>query len=379
MYPKRILQVLTVMTPGGAETMVMNYYRAMDRTKVQFDFLLHRDEKTAYIDEIIALGGKIFIMPSMSPKNHFSYLKALDTFFDEHLEYQIVHSHLNALSLWVLKIAKKNGIPVRIAHSHTSIEPFYKKIFLKNTDIPTTIKDTIQSILRYKVRKYATHYFSCGEKAGKWLFGSKNNKAKIINNAINASMFTYNPEISIKYKKELRASGKKIIGHVGNFSEAKNMNFLIRVFKELLTLRKDLILVLVGDGNSRSKIEKEVKNFNIKKNVVFLGVRNDIPSLLQAFDLFLFPSLYEGLPVTLIEAQAAGLKVVASDSITKEVAITELITFCSLQSSEKEWAQSVLINLEYNRENTFQQIVDGNYDILQNAKQLQQFYLNNSN
>ncbi|SHJ59732.1 Glycosyltransferase involved in cell wall bisynthesis [Arenibacter nanhaiticus] len=376
MYPKRILHVLTSMTRGGAENMVMNYYRAIDRTRVQFDFLLHRDEKSAFEDEIISLGGKIYKIPPITPKNYFLHQKVLNTFFKNHPEYQIVHSHLNALSYFILKASKKRAIPIRIAHSHTSIEPFYKKIFIKNTDLKTTVKDTIQSIIRYKVPKYATHYYSCGIKAGKWLFGSKNKEVTVINNAIDASLFTYDPIKSLKAKKTFNINGKIAIGHVGNFVEAKNHSFIIKIFHELLLIKNNFVLVLVGYGYYGSKIEKEVIALKLEQNICYLGVREDIPNILQAFDLFLFPSLYEGLPVTLIEAQASGLKIIASDTITKEVAITELITFCSLRKSEKEWAELIIKNLEYTRRNTFQEIVDGNYDIFQNSEKLQEFYLN---
>jgi glycosyltransferase involved in cell wall biosynthesis len=375
--PIRVLQVLTIMNLGGAETMIMNYYRHIDRTKVQFDFLLHRQERGFFDDEIESLGGNIYRMPAIAPRNYFNYKKQLNLFFDNHPHYAIVHSHLNALSSIILEIAKQKNISVRIAHSHLAVEStVFQKIFKRNTDIKATIKDTVQSLIRQKVRKVATHYFACGEKAGDWLYGKKNKQnITVINNAINASLFTYDIEKSKKIKASLNLAGKKIIGHVGRFNEQKNHFFLIKIFYEVYRRDKNCVLVLIGDGNLKSKIEKEVQNLGISKNVHFLGLRDNIPELLQGFDLFLFPSLYEGLPVTLVEAQASGIKILTSSTVTKEVNITGLVTYENLDTPPLKWAEIVLDKLSYDRKNTLEQIKDGGYDIYENAKNLQNFYL----
>lgn len=375
--PIRILHVLTIMNRGGAETMVMNYYRNINRELVQFDFLLHRKETGAFDNEILSLGGKIYRMPSISPKNYFKYQKELEQFFDEHPEYQVVHSHLNALSSIIFKVAKKKGIKTRIAHSHLAVEPFvFLKVFKPNTDIKATIKDSTQSLIRRRVRHLATHYFACGEKAGDWLFGKSNrDKVKIINNAVNAKDFLYNPKIRKKVQNELGLEGRKIIGHVGRFNEQKNHFLLIDIFHGLLQKNPNCTLLLVGGGNLKSKIQDKVEQLKISQEVIFLGLRDDIPELLQAFDLFLFPSLYEGLPVTLIEAQASGLKIVASNTITNEVDITGLITFCGLTDPIDHWAEEVDKNLTYERKNMLNSIVQGQYDIVENARNLQEFYL----
>lgn len=376
--PIRVLQVLTIMNLGGAETMIMNYYRHVDRTKVQFDFLLHRQERGFFDDEIESLGGKIYRMTPISPKNYFSYKNNLNVFFDEHPEYSIVHSHLNALSSIILSVAKNKKIPYRIAHSHLAVESsVLKKIFKKNTDIKATIKDTIQSLVRGKVAKVATHYFACGEKAGDWLFGQKNKaKVTIINNAINASLFTYDAAKANKIKEEFGLKNEKVIGHVGRFNEQKNHFLLIKIFNEIYKKDNNYVLLLIGDGNLKDKIKEEAKRLNIDKNIHFLGLRDNIPELLQGFDLFLFPSLYEGLPVTLIEAQASGLKIITSSTVTQEVDITGLITYIDLEKPESVWAESVLSNINYNRKDTLNQIREGGYDIFENAKNLQIFYLN---
>ncbi|MGZ0017165.1 glycosyltransferase family 1 protein [Yeosuana sp. AK3] len=374
------MQVLTIMNRGGAETMIMNYYRAMDKTKIQFDFLLHRTAEGAFDKEIVSLGGKIYYMPAINPKNYFQYKKRLEYFFKQHKEYQIVHSHLNALSTIILGVAKKNGVRVRIAHSHLAVEPYViANIFRKNTDVMATIKDAIQSLIKFKVADNATHFFACSLKAGEWLFGKKQSEnIKVINNAINTSNFTYDSQLAVKAKKNLHLLDKKIIGHVGRFNEQKNHFFLIKIVKELIELDKDFNLVLIGDGNLKPSIENEVQKLNIKDHVHFLGLQDNIPFYLQAFDIFLFPSLYEGLPVTLIEAQAAGLKIITSSTVTKEVNITDLVTFYDLDKSEKEWAKLVLNTIDYTRENTMQTIIEMNYDIVENANKLQMFYLQNN-
>lgn len=377
MRPTRVLQVLTIMNRGGAETMIMNYYRAIDRTKIQFDFLLHRNEKGAFDDEIKDLGGIIHRMPPIKPTNYFRYKKLLSAFFKSHPEYRIVHSHLNALSSLVLAAAKQHRVPIRIAHSHLAIEPYIiKNIFYKNRDVIATIKDTIQSLIRGRVKKTATHYFACSEKAGNWLFGEKNtHKVQIINNAIDTSSFIYNRSLATRIKETMNFTNEKIIGHVGRFNEQKNHLFLIRIFKEIVTLDKNSRLLLIGDGNMKNRVEEEVKRLKIENYVLFLGIRGDIPLLLQSFDVFLFPSLYEGLPVTLIEAQASGIKIVTSDTVTQEVDISGLVTFLNLNTPEKQWAQSVLSSIPYERKNMSKKILENGYDIHRNARNLQDFYL----
>lgn len=256
--PLRILQVLTIMNRGGAETMIMNYYRNIDRTKVQFDFLLHRQEQGSFDEEIISLGGKIYRMNAISPKNYLNYRRSLSQFFDQHPEYKIVHSHLNALSFIILQIAKKKKIPIRIAHSHIAVEAFaIKKIFTPNTDVKATIKDSIQSLIRHRVRKYASHYFACGKKAAIWLYGKRNlEKVTIINNAIDSSRFTFNQNTRKKIRQNFQIpENAKLIGHVGRFDEQKNHFFIVKVFQELIKIESSAQLILIGDGGLRPKLK----------------------------------------------------------------------------------------------------------------------------
>lgn len=374
--PIRILQVLTIMNRGGAETMIMNYYRNIDRNKIQFDFLVHRKEKGAFDDEIKSLGGKIYIMQNLSLKNIPAYLKSLDFFLKNHKEYKVIHSHINAFSVFILRAAKNNNVPIRIAHSHTSLYNLNLNPFSKDRhDLSFTIKFIAQNIFKLKIPKYANYYFSCGDKAGQWLFGKKNlSKVKIINNAIDSDVFTYNKDISLKMKKILNLENKLVIGHVGNFVPEKNHSFLIKIYQEIKRINPKASLVLVG-AFGKYEIEKLVDS-NLPEDLNILGLRSDVPDILQAIDIFLFPSTNEGLPVTLIEAQAAGLRIIASNDITQELNITNLIDFLPLEKSPEFWANAVLNSYPYHRRNTKNEIIEGDYDIKNNASDLQEFYIN---
>ncbi|WP_166966413.1 glycosyltransferase family 1 protein [Yeosuana marina] len=371
----RVLQVFTVMNRGGAESMIMNYYRAIDRTKIQFDFLVHRKEKGAFDDEIESLGGRMYKLTPINPLLPNNYYKALRAFFKTNQQYKIVHSHLNTFSCFPLKIAKEFNIPCRIAHAHIAIEPIkLKDVIQKNESLKETFKKLIKFQLKKKIKNAPTHYFSCGEKAGNWLFGEETTFT-IMNNAIDTEAFTYNPEISKSYKKRNALEDKVVIGHVGRFSSQKNHLFLFQIFKSLLNKKDNCVLVLVGDGTMREKLETEVKNLEIANKVLFLGVRTDIPQLYQMMDMFVFPSFYEGLPVTLIEAQSAGLKVFASDKITKEVALTDDITYLPLTEDSDIWADKILEKMTETKKDHVELLKNKGYDIHKNAELVQEFYL----
>ncbi len=376
MKPIRVLQVLTIMNRGGAETMVMNYYRNIDRSKVQFDFLLHRQERGVFDDEIENLGGKIYRLQNISFKNLSKYKKSLDAFFKDHKEYKIVHSHLNALSVFVLQSAKRNNVTTRVAHSHTSLYNLNLNPFSKDRNsVGFAFKFFAQNILKRSITKYANHYFSCGDKAGNWLYGKKNaDSVRIINNAIDSNQFISDPVRSLVLKKELNLGEKLVVGHVGNFVPEKNHKFILETFKTLKEIKKQSVLILIGGGFGKTIFEDMARELQIENDVIFLGVRSDVPDLLQAMDVFLFPSINEGLPVTLIEAQAAGLRVVASNEISKELNITGLVDFLSLNQSHKFWAEKLLELSSEKKENTEEKIIEGNYDIKNNALELQEFY-----
>jgi glycosyltransferase involved in cell wall biosynthesis len=366
----RILQLFTILNRGGAETMVMNYYRHIDRNKIQFDFAVHRREKGAYEDEIHSLGGKIYRFLPLHPKNFIVYKKQISKFFDEHPEYHIIHGHVSELGYFFYKEAYKRKIPCIIMHAH-------------NTSMDMDLKAPFRYFFIHASRKYLSHYFSCSQKAFYWYFGKNTNKKNyILNNAIDAEKFLYDKYASTTIKKKLSIDNKFVIGNVARFSAQKNHLFLIEIFSKIYKKNKNAILALVGDGNLRPKIEARAKSLHIEDAILFLGIRSDIPELMQSFDVFLFPSLYEGLGVALIEAQAAGLKCIVSTGVPEEAAIIpDLVDFISLEKSASYWADAILKYANgYERENTHQELIKAGYNIKNNAKWLENFYLiNNSN
>ncbi len=374
----RILQVFTVMDRGGSESMIMNYYRNIDRNKIQFDFLVHRKKDAAFDEEIRNLGGKIYRMDAINPLFPHKYYKKLRVFFDEHPEYKIVHSHLNAFSSFPLKIAKEFNIPCRIAHAHIAIDNVsLKTILMYNESIKETAKKALKNQLKKRIHKDATHFFSCGEKAGKWLFGKKK-PFLTMNNAIDSKKFSYNELVSIEYKKEFALENELVIGHVGRFTNQKNHTFLLQIFASLLKKKPNSTLVLIGGGPLKQKIKQEANHLGISHKVMFLGVRTDIPKLFQMLDVFVFPSFYEGLPVTLIEAQAAGVKIFASNAITEEVCLTDDIVFLSISNSADYWSEKILKIPSFKKNDNVEQIVRGEYDIVKNSIEIEKFYFKQS-
>lgn len=353
------------MNRGGLETMLMNYYRQMDRNKIQFDFMVHRPERGHYDDEIEILGGRIFQMPPIRPGNYRTYFKLLKEFFANHSEYRVVHSHINENSGFVLKAAKKAGVPGRIAHSHLS-------------DLKIDYKIPFRLYARFYMQNNPNKLFACSKNAGRWLFGQKRVNSEellVLNNAVNTQEFTFRESIRRKIREDLGLQNKLVIGHVGRFNEQKNHNFLIEIFNILSQERSDAVLILIGDGDLKDQIEKKVESLCLSERVKFLGIRSDISNLMQAMDLFLFPSLYEGLPVVLVEAQAAGLKCVVSNTITQESDITGGVDFISLKKTPEEWASKIL-STSFDRKDTSKKIQDAGYDSITMAKWLSDYYSN---
>ncbi|MFB9057608.1 glycosyltransferase family 1 protein [Mariniflexile ostreae] len=375
MQPIRILQVFTTMGRGGAESMIMNYYRHIDKTKIQFDFLVHREGSAAFDAEIEQLGGVIYRLPEINPIFPQNYYNALREFFKTHHTYKIVHSHLNTFSCFPLKVAEEFNIPVRIAHAHIAMDPINIKTTLKSkANFIEAIKKIIKIQVKKKIHKHSTHRFACGIKAGKWLFGEQM-PFKVMNNAINAKTFVYNPSLSEQLKKEFQIDNQTVLGHIGRFTHQKNHEYLIRIFAEVLKINKNFILILIGDGHLDDQIKRLTEKLEVSNQVKFLGLRTNIPELLQLIDIFVFPSFYEGLPVTLIEAQAAGVKILASDTITKEVQLTDDIHYLSIDLKPQYWANTVVSLVPFEKKNNLKQITDGNYDITENALNIENFYI----
>ncbi|KHS57844.1 hypothetical protein QX51_06745 [Terrisporobacter othiniensis] len=356
--PIRILHIVTYMGRGGLETMIMNYYRNIDRSKVQFDFLTHREERWDYDDEIEKLGGKIYRLPRLNPFNP-NYIKALDGFFKEHKEYKIVHCHQDCLSGIPLKYAKKNGVPLTIAHSH-------------NANQDKNIKYLVKLAAKKNICKYSDHLFACGKEAGEWMFNTSD--FEILNNAIDTKKYIYNEEKSLEMKEKLGVTDKFVVGHVGRFRPQKNHSFIIDIFKEVCEKEPNSILLLVGDGPLEEEIKKKVHDLGLEDKVKFLGSRDDVNDLMQAMDVFILPSLYEGFGIVLIEAQASGLKCVISESIPTDAIISEKVKQLSLGDDISTWAKEILSSKSERKEG-IEDIEKSKYDIKSNAKWLENFYI----
>lgn len=354
----RVLQIVTYMGRGGLETMIMNYYRNIDRNKVQFDFLVHRQEEADYDKEIVALGGKIYHIPMLNPFSK-SYFNALDSFFKEH-KYDIVHCHLDCMSAYPLKIAKKNGVRVRIAHSHNKSQD-------KNLKYP------IKLYSKRLIPKYATHLLSCGKEAGDWMFNGK--PYTILNNAIDAQSYRFDKQIREEMREQLGFNQEDfVIGHVGRFNPQKNHNFIIDVFNFVHKKNTAAKLVLVGAGDGQKAIKEKVESLALSDSVLFLGNRTDVNKILQAMDVFLFPSLYEGLPLSIIEAQAAGLPCVISDNVPPECIVTDLIEAASLDDALAKWEIVITSQKSVKRKDTYELIKKSGFDVKSNVLVLEKMY-----
>ena len=363
--PIRIAQIIGKWLGGGVESVVMNYYRHIDRTKIQFDFICDEDSTNIPYDEIEQLGGRVILVPPY--QKVFEYQKDLIKIFKDN-NYKIVHSHLNTLSVFPLRAAKKAGVPVRIAHSHSTTN---KKEWKKNL---------VKQVLRPFSKVYATNYMCCSELAGRWLFGNKEydkGNVYLLNNAIDLDKFKYDEQLRNKKRKELNIKDDTlVIGHIGRFVEQKNHKFLIDIFNEVHKQNNNSLLILVGQGPLMEEIKEKVKKLGLEDCVKFLGQRNDVNELYQVFDVFCLPSLYEGLPVVGIEAQATGLLCVLSDDMTKETKVLNETEFLSLKQSADIWAKIILNKqlILLDKNNTAKKKIAVGYDINNESFKLEKIY-----
>lgn len=362
----RVLHILHTMNRGGTENAIMNYYRHIDRERIQFDFLLTDPNKCAFEDEIISLGGIIHRVPRLTMSNPTPYLKGVDHFFKIHPEYRIVHSHTSSKSVFPLYIAKRHNIPVRICHSHSSKSE-------------NGIKGFIRDILKLGLKKVATTFFACGEQAAEWLYGKKfldNGNVSIIRNVIEGDKFTLNLETRQKYRELLHIQDSTLlIGHTARFNAAKNHLFLIDIFKELKSMIADSKLLLIGDGELREQITEKVNSLGLTNDVIFAGVVPNVYDYEQAIDIFMLPSLYEGLPLSIIEAQISGLKCFTTEgTVSKECSVTDLVSYLPLERGAKYWAEEIYKAKDYNRYDRLDEIKKAGYDARTSAYELENIY-----
>lgn len=368
--PVRVLNLFTIMNRGGAETMVMNHYRKIDKSKVQFDFLVHRQERGAYDDEIEAMGGRIYRMCPIHPQNFGKYKKMLRVFFDEHPEYKILHSHMSELGCFAFEEAERRGIKVKICHAHNA--PVKGSM---------TLKERAQLIFRDYFKKrmfpFSDYLFVCGKEAGNWLYGEENSDRFIMmSNAVDADKFRFSAEHRKEIRQSLNLNNKFVIVNVGRFNPQKNHTFVLDVFSAIKNKVPNSMLLLVGNGELESDIKDKVASLGLTNDVLFLGLRDDIHKLLSASDVFLFPSLYEGLPVTMVEAQASGIKCFISDAVPSQCILGDDVTVLKLRDSAESWSQHIIGLADgYDRADRYDNIAKAGFDIRASAGWLENFYL----
>ncbi|MGG1242643.1 glycosyltransferase family 1 protein [Bacillus cabrialesii] len=332
---QRVLHVLSGMNRGGAETMVMNLYRKMDRSKVQFDFLTYRNDPCAYDEEILSLGGRLFYVPSIGQSNPLTFVRNVRNTIKENGPFSAVHAHTDFQTGFIALAARLAGVPVRVCHSH-------------NTSWKTGFnwKDRLQlMVFRRLILANATALCACGEDAGRFLFGRSNMERESVHllpNGIDLDLFAPNGQRDEEKTARGIAADRLIIGHVARFHEVKNHAFLLKLAAHLKERGVRFQLVLAGDGPLREKMEEEARRQDLLSEVLFLGTEDRIHELMRTFDVFVMPSLYEGLPVVLVEAQASGLPCIISDNITEKVdAGLGLVTRLSLSEPIGIWAETI--------------------------------------
>lgn len=361
--PIRVAHIMGKMRTGGVESVVLNYYRHMDRSKVQFDFVVDEDSPSVPYDEIESLGGQVYKIPPY--QKPFAYHSALVRLLRRN-KYAIVHSHINTLSVFALFAAKRARVPVRIAHSHSTAGK----------------GETKRNLLKYGLRPFSrafpTHYYACSEYAGRWLFGNRlydAGKVVLIKNAIDIKRFSFSPKTRREARESLGVTDRFVLGHTGRFMTQKNHSFIVDIFKQILAMEPRAILLLAGEGGLEQEIREKVDLLGLTEYVRFLGVRDDVDKLMMAFDAFLLPSLYEGLPVVAIEAQACGLLMVVSDTVTTEAKINKNLIYMPLSAPADEWARKTLNGLEFDRTAAFGAVAGAGYEIDGAAKELCERYM----
>ena len=366
--PIKIAHIIGKWVGGGVEAMVMNYYRHIDTSKVQFHFLCDSDSTNIPYKEIESLGGKVILIPPY--QKVLTYQKELKKILKQN-HYQIVHSHINTLSVFPLRAAKKAGVKIRIAHSHSTTNKAEWK------------RNLIKQILRLFSKIYATHYMCCSQSAGRWLFVDKEyykGNVYLLNNAIDLEKFEYNEQIRNEVRTKLEIDKNTfVVGHVGRFVKTKNYDFVLDVFYQMHQKNENTVLLLAGQGPLKKQMEEKVQKLNLTKYVKFLGQIDQIDRVYQAFDVFLLPSLYEGLGLVLIEAQCAGVQCIASEQVPRDAKITDQLLFISLSQKPEFWAEQALKLKTTFRTSHRQEAIQYGYDIKKEAEKLEEKYWSFSN
>lgn len=372
--PKRVLHVIQRMRPGGVQTAVMNLYRTIDRTKIQFDFAVRSPQQEYYDNEIKALGGRIFQLPwhQGNPLSVLMYKKALKQILIKNGPFVAVHSHAGLYSGHILPVASQAGIPLRLAHSHSALSDKY-----------SNLRNIWANFMRRSIRKHATHMLACSKLASDWLYGiswDQDYRISKFPNALDLSLYAKLDSNRLQLRKiaKLPLDGL-LIGHVGRFDSVKNHAYLLKIFARLRETYPQAHLILAGEGELKSKIMDLAEQYCLTEAVIFLGVRNDIPQILGALDIFILPSLHEGFGIVLVEAQAAGTPCLASDSISAEVDLgLNMVSFVPLSNNIALWvneAKNMLNKARIPWEKREMALETFGYDIRYATELLQNLYL----
>ena len=355
---------------GGTEAVMMNYYRRIDRDRFSVNFLFHGSQEQCsgnpFCEQVLSTGGRIFFVTPRG-EDFMRNRREVAQIFAEN-RYDIVHCHMDSAASFVLKLAKKAGVPVRAAHSHSTGDHF----IMKSTELANTVYRVILAHARRQTAREANLRFACSDAAGKWLYGSR--PFTVINNGVDCEHFAFSEEKRRRIRDELGLSDKLVIGHVGRLSRVKNQNKLLDVFAAVHKERPDSALVMVGSGEDHDPISERVKSEFPDRSVILTGARSDSDCLLSAFDVFVMPSLYEGLSVAAVEAQAAGLPCVLSDTVTKQVKLTENVCFLPLDASGETWSREVLRMSALERKYTREDIRAAGFDSEQVVRELEKAY-----
>lgn len=364
----RVLQIIGIVAGGGVESVIMNYYEHIDRTKVQFDFVIHNDNRIDITQKVKAMGGKVY---KVTPyyKNPIAFMYDIYKIIKNY-HYRVVHSNMNTLSTFSLFAAWIAGVPIRILHNHSTSSPGETK------------RNIMKCILRPFARLFANHYLACSYFAGEWMYGKEmmdRGEVTIINNAIDLKKYAFNPPKREILRKKLGLTDEFVIGHVGRFMFQKNHEFLIDIFAEVHKKCPHMVLLLVGDGPLRPAMEGKVRKLGLTENVKFLGLRNDVQDLYNVMDFFILPSRYEGLGMVGVEAQANGLEILASTEVPEEMKFTNLVKFVSLKYNASIWSDNVIkIYNSQNKIRNDQDVFISNnlkFDIVTQAELLVNYYL----
>lgn len=360
--PIRVLQVLPRLLRGGSQTMVMNIYRAIDRSKIQFDFIIFTQNHGDFYDEIKSLGGRVYHLHKFNGKNMPVIIREWNAFFKAHPEYKIMHSHVRSFASIYIPIAKKYGVKT-IIHSHS-------------TSNPKNFSGLVKTIMEYPLRYQADYLFACSREAGEWLYGKKSTSKGnyyFMPNAVNLSDFSYSQEDRLRIRDELGIDNKFVVGHVGGFEVPKNHSFLLKVFAELHERNPETVLLLVGDGTLEQDVREQCAELRLSGSVIFTGLQANVAPYLSAMDVFVFPSLWEGLPVSVVEAQANGLQCYVSDKVTGDVNLSELVHYLPIDRGTGKWT-SAISDCESGRTDVMGELAEKGYDSKTCADRLADFY-----